>query len=54
MHFLDHTSIKLTEKIENELSDHASALQRSKSLKGREGFNSAWEAITVKETIERP
>jgi hypothetical protein len=29
-------------------------LQRSKSLKGREGFISAWEAITIKETGERP
>ncbi|KAK3750585.1 hypothetical protein QZH41_018192, partial [Actinostola sp. cb2023] len=42
-----------SDKCESEQPENA-LLQRAKSLKGREGFNAAWEAITVKETIERP
>ncbi|XP_031569285.1 phosphatidylinositol 4-phosphate 5-kinase type-1 gamma-like, partial [Actinia tenebrosa] len=50
---LDNITIEHKENDQLEAPDTA-ALQRSKSLKGREGFNTVWEAITVKETGERP
>ncbi|XP_048580941.1 phosphatidylinositol 4-phosphate 5-kinase type-1 gamma isoform X2 [Nematostella vectensis] len=43
-----------TKEVDAAAAADKARLQRSKSLKVREGFSSAWEAIRVKESVERP
>ena len=46
----------IVEVLKTKLEGVRRPLARARSLKGREGFSSAWEAITVEddETEERP